>query len=76
MKTKKYLIANIGCDDTTYTELSLNENELKILIRFAKENNKTAEGCMPIIRIYENYTKRDGWFEYSKSNDLVEKVEE
>lgn len=63
----KYLIVNEGCDDATYTELYLFENELETLIRFAKENNKTGGGCKPVISIYEEYEKTDdGYFHTGK----------
>lgn len=80
----KYLIVNRGCDDETYTELYLFENELETLIRFARENNKTGGGCKPVISIYEEYEKDDnGYFhtgkwvdkEFVDFKDLVE-VEE
>ena len=72
---KKYLIENEGCDDATYTELNLTDNELKTLIRFAKENNKTGGGCKPVVRIYEKYTK-DEYYYSNEDDDLVEKVKE
>ena len=62
----KYLICNEGCDDTTYTEIELNDEELKTLIKIAKENNKTGGGCKPIIHVYKdykkNYKKDEGYF--------------
>lgn len=69
---KKYLIENEGCDDTTYTEMDLSDDELKILIRFAKENNKTGGGCKPTINIYEKYCKEAHYFTDEKDN-LIEK---
>ena len=42
----KVLIENIGCDDTTSTTMDLEQKELDILIKFAKENNKNSSyGC-------------------------------
>ena len=53
---KKYLIENIGCDDTTRFEIELTDEELKTIIRFIKENNKASEyGCQPSIEIYDRY---------------------
>ena len=63
----KYLICNEGCDDTTYTEIELNDEELKTLIKIAKENNKTGGGCKPIIHVYKDY-KTDGDYYITESN--------
>ncbi len=49
---KKYRIENIGCDDTTYTEMLLTKEELETLVKFALENNKNSKyGCQPKITI-------------------------
>lgn len=51
---RKYLIENHGCDDVTFTEIELSEEEANILINFAKMNNKNSScGCQPTIEIYE-----------------------
>lgn len=78
----KVLINNMGCDDTTYTIMDLEENELQFLIKFANENNKNSKyGCQPSIAIYKNFTiNRDEddydesyiWYEYSSKDNLVE----
>lgn len=52
----KVLIENMGCDDTTSTIMELERNELDILIKFAKENNKNSSyGCQPKIEIYTKF---------------------
>ena len=52
----KVLIENIGCDDTTSTIMDLEQKELDILIKFAKENNKNSSyGCQPSISIYTEF---------------------
>ena len=57
---KKYLITLNGCDDTTYCELELNDNELEFLIKISKEINKYSYyQCQPTISIYEDYKNRD-----------------
>ena len=59
----KYLICNNGCDDTTYTEIELTDEELQTLIKIAKENNKNSSyECQPKIGIFKDYIikgKRD-----------------
>lgn len=76
----KYLICNIGCDDTTETEIELTEEELKTIIRFAKENNENSTyQCKPSIAIYGKYlinkTGNDEddyfWYEYNDEDNLV-----
>ena len=76
----KYLICNNGCDDTTYTEIELTEEELQIIIRFAKENNKNSTyQCKPSIAIYGKYSinkdedDEDGyfWYDYNDEDNLV-----
>ncbi len=68
----KILICNSGCDDTTETELEVNEEELKTLIRFAKENNKNSSyQCMPTIEIYTDYEIKDGYYIPKWETDLV-----
>lgn len=63
----KYLIENSGCDDATYTELYLFENELETLLRFARENNKNSKYlCQPKIKIYEEYELVDGYYHTGK----------
>lgn len=53
---KKYLIANVGCDDTSLFEIELNDDELKTIIKFAEENNKNKkEWCQPFIEILDEY---------------------
>lgn len=57
---KKYRIENEGCDDTTYSEMELTEQELELLIKFAKENNKNSHcGCQPRIYISEVIEKEE-----------------
>ena len=70
---KKYLIENIGCDDTTYTEIELTEEELKAILKFAKKNNNNSEiCCQPIISIYDDYIISNDWYEkYKKGTDLT-----
>lgn len=71
----KYLVLNIGCDDTTYTEIELTEEELKTIIRFAKENNKNSTyRCKPSLEIYEKYSISDincFWYDYNDEDNLV-----
>lgn len=51
---KKYEIRNIGCDDTTVTIIELSDDELKVIVKFAKLNNKNSEyGCQPAIDILD-----------------------
>lgn len=55
-----------GCDDTTYTELSLSPYEYRVLEKFALENNKNSKyQCQPILEIYSEYQKKD-WRVYGK----------
>ena len=52
----KVLIENVGCDDTTSTTMDLEQKELDILIKFAKENNKNSSyGCQPRVEIYTEF---------------------
>lgn len=52
----KVLIENVGCDDTTSTIMKLEQNELDVLIKFAKANNKNSKyGCQPGIDIYTEF---------------------
>lgn len=60
-KTKKIAIRiiNEGCHDDTYTELEVTEEELNLLIRIAKENNKNSDcTCQPTLHIYIKKTKQ------------------
>lgn len=73
---KRYLIENHGCDDTTFTEMELTEEEAKLLVDFAVKNNKNSSyGCQPTIEIYElkeinsNNTWRNG--KYLRSEELT-----
>jgi len=51
---KKYKIANIGCDDSNWFDMELNEEELKVVIKLFEGNNKIADyGCKPHLYIYE-----------------------
>ena len=64
----KILICNNGCDDTTYTELEVNKEELNTLVRFAKKNNENSSyGCMPKIEIYTEYKFEDGFYHFKKA---------
>lgn len=57
----KYLITLNGCDDTTYCELKLNNEELEFLIKIAKEINKwSGYQCQPTISVYKDYKNLDG----------------
>ena len=57
----KYLITLNGCDDTTYCELELNDEELDFLVKISKEINKYSDyGCQPTISIYKDYKNLDG----------------
>ena len=52
-------IINEGCHDETYTELEVTEDELNILVRIAKENNKNSDcSCQPKLHIFMKYTKQ------------------
>lgn len=69
----KYLIMLVGCDDTTYYETDLTEEELKFLVKIAKEINKNSRYCcQPKICIYSGYTKNEngyyaiGCYDYGK----------
>lgn len=60
---QKILICNDGCDDSTYTEIELSNEELNTLIKIAKANNKNSGyGCQPKIRIYKDYEKNEDYF--------------
>lgn len=73
----KVLIENIGCDDTTSTIMELEQNELDVLIKFAKENNKNSRyGCQPKIAIYTKFQLGDSedYYSYDRidyESDLV-----
>lgn len=55
----RYLICNVGCDDTTKTEIDLSPYEYKILKKFAIENNRNVTyQCQPSIEIYSKYRKK------------------
>ena len=57
---KKYLIENMGCDDTTRFEIELTDEELKTIIKFIKANNKSSKcQCQPTIDIYNKYFYND-----------------
>lgn len=50
---KTYEIQNEGCDDTTYSQMDLTDEEAEVLISFAKENNlHSLYICQPRIHIY------------------------
>lgn len=60
---KKYHIDNCGCDDTTEFDIELNEDELKIILKFVEANNKVADYCCkPEIYVYEmGESKKVSW---------------
>lgn len=70
-----YLICNVGCDDTTYTEIELSPYEYRVLEKIAIANNKTGGGCKPVIEIYSDYEKEDGWYNYDEKNNLIPREE-
>lgn len=70
-----YLICNEGCHDITYTELSLSPYEYKVLEKFAIENNKTGGCCKPVIEIYSEYKKENGYYNYNYKDNLVPREE-
>lgn len=50
----KYVIENLGCDDSTSFTMDLTNEELQLIIRFIEENNKGASYCcIPNINIYK-----------------------
>ena len=58
---KKYLITLNGCDDTTYCELELTDEELNFLVKISKEINKySTYQCEPSISIFKDYKNLDG----------------
>lgn len=67
-----YLICNMGCDDTTYTEIDLSPYEYRVLEKFALENNKNATyQCKPLIEVYSEYQKEDGYYSYKEKDNLI-----
>ena len=40
---KDILIYNIGCDDETVTTMSVSDEELNVLLKFGKMNNKNSK---------------------------------
>ena len=74
----KYLICNMGCDDTTTFEIELNEKEFEIIKKFCLENNKNSTyRCEPAIAIYSNYKKivnnsDNFYYEYDYEQDLLD----
>lgn len=71
-----YLVCNVGCDDTTYTEIHLSPYEYRVLEKFALENNKNSSyGCQPHIEIYSEYQKEDDYYIYKDKDNLVPKEE-
>lgn len=67
-----YLICNVGCDDITYTEISLSPYEYRVLEKIAIENNKNSSyQCQPHIEIYSEYIKEDGFYNYDYKDNLV-----
>ena len=87
----KYLITLNGCDDTTYCELELTDEELKFLVKISKEINRySTYQCEPSISIYKDYKNLDGKRDFRisgnwdyktrtydwEATDLVEEVEE
>ena len=73
----KVLIENMGCHDTTSTIMELEQNELDVLIKFAKENNQNSRcSCQPKIAIYTKFQLGDAedYYSYDKidyESDLV-----
>lgn len=67
----KYLVANMGCDDTTYTEIELNYEELQVLLKYARLNNENSRyGCQPTIAIYDKYhVNSDRYYSYFHKNE-------
>ncbi len=64
---KKYLIANLGCDDHTEFILELTDEELKTIIKFCDENNKvSAYQCKPEIQVFEYDENKDSYYDYGK----------
>lgn len=50
----KYNIANCECDDSTYFDIELTEEEANLLIKVFEENNKVANYCCrPRIYLYK-----------------------
>jgi hypothetical protein len=56
----KYYIANVGCDDITETTIELSNQELEIILKFIRENNKTSGCCNPTINICKLEDKGSG----------------
>lgn len=73
-----YLIMNMGCDDTTKTEIELTDDEFKAIRKFAIENNKNVGcQCQPEIAIFSTYTKfTDGSYDVNWCDDLIKDTEE
>lgn len=66
----KYLITLNGCDDTTYCELELTDEELKFLVKISKEINKySTYECEPSISIYKDYKNLDGKRDFRTSGN-------
>ena len=62
---KKYLIVNRGCDDETSFEIELDNNQLQLILKFCKLNNKSSRyGCQPTISVYDDYKITDITFDY------------
>ena len=72
-----YLICNVGCDDTTYTEIDLSPYEYRVLEKIAIENNKKSiYMCQPHIEIYSEYEKEDeDYYNYDYKNNLIPRKE-
>lgn len=75
---KKYLIANLGCDDHTEFILELTDEELKTIIKFCDENNKVADyQCKSEIQVFEYNENINSYYDYGKPiNNQYEDFEE
>ena len=82
---KKYLIDNIGCDDTTRFEIELTDEELETILKFIKINNESSSyGCQPKIEIYKDYFYEENkpragiWVngDYLEATSLLDKNED
>lgn len=68
---KKYLVCNMGCDDSNWFFLNLTDEELKLVIKLINANNKSScSVCQPVLNIFEYDSNKKTIFDYDIENRL------
>lgn len=71
MKRKKYLVCNMGCDDSNWFFINLTDNELNLVVRLFRANNRRARNfCNPVLNIFPYDFKKKSIFDYDIKTSL------